>query len=89
MYPIGLFECIFGGIIFYFLGKRCQTYNKEYIELDEIQYDNVKNLINSSGSTPPRYNEIEEVNNQNNTNNTNNTNNMDRYNVSSVSATTN
>ena len=38
-------QTIYLGLFFYFLGKRCQNHNKEYIELDEIQYNNVKDLI--------------------------------------------
>lgn len=85
MYPIGLFECLIGGLFFYFLGKRCRNYNTEYIELNEIQYNSVKDFITTPDGTPPRYNEVEEE-----TNTTiNNQNDLSRYNVSNTQNTSN
>ena len=87
MYPFGLFEYLLGGLFFYLLGKRCQNHNKEYIELDEIQYNNVKDLITPSNGIPPRYDEA--VVNQGPGNTTNNQNDLSRYNISTVPTTVN
>ena len=58
---LGIFEILIGAAAFYLLGKRCQNFNKEYIELDEAQYNSVKDFINAPNTTPPRYNELEEL----------------------------
>ena len=47
MFTLGVLEFVLGGFFFYFLGKRCQNHNKEYIELDENQYDSIKDYNTS------------------------------------------
>ena len=77
MFTLGVLEFVLGGFFFYFLGKRCQNHNKEYIELDENQYDSIKNFI-TAPIIPPRYDESETIQND-----------LTRYNVSTTQNTTN